>query len=40
MAPDIAAAVNAKYIKAGALSRGESVQKYNRLLKIEEELRY
>ena len=37
---DIAVAVNAKYIKAGALSRGESVQKYNRLLKIEEELRY
>lgn len=37
---DITVAVNAKYIKAGALSRGESVQKYNRLLKIEEELRY
>lgn len=36
---DIAVAVNAKYIKAGALSRGESVQKYNRLLKIEEEMR-
>lgn len=35
---DIAVAVNAKYIKAGALTRGESIQKYNRLLKIEEEL--
>lgn len=36
---DIAVAVNAKYIKAGSLSRGESIQKYNRLLKIEDELK-
>lgn len=35
---DIAVAVNAGLIKAGAPSRGERVAKYNRLLKIEEEL--
>ena len=35
---DIAVAVNSGLIKAGAPSRGERVAKYNRLLKIEEEL--
>ncbi len=32
---DLAVAVNAEYIKAGAPSRGERVAKYNRLLEIE-----
>lgn len=36
---DLAVAVNAQYIKAGAPNRGERVAKYNRLLEIEEELR-
>jgi len=35
---DLSVAVNAEFIKAGAPSRGERVAKYNRLLKIEEEL--
>lgn len=35
---DIAVAVNAEYIKAGAPCRGERVAKYNRLLKIEREM--
>jgi len=35
---DLAAAVGADYIKAGAPSRGERVAKYNRLLEIEEEI--
>lgn len=35
---DLAAAVGADYIKAGAPSRGERVAKYNRLLEIEEEV--
>ena len=35
---DIAVAVNADYIKSGAPARSERVAKYNRLLKIEEEL--
>jgi enolase len=35
---DLAVALNAEFIKAGAPSRGERVAKYNRLLKIEEEL--
>ena len=35
---DIAVAVNAGQIKAGAPSRGERTAKYNRLLRIEEEL--
>lgn len=34
---DIAVAVNAEYIKAGAPSRSERLCKYNRLLEIEEE---
>lgn len=36
---DLAVAVNAGYIKAGSLARGERVAKYNRLMAIEEELR-
>ncbi len=35
---DLAVAVSADYIKAGAPSRGERVAKYNRLLEIEREL--
>lgn len=35
---DLAFAVSAHYIKAGAPERGERVAKYNRLLEIEEEL--
>ena len=35
---DIAVAVNADYIKSGAPARSERVAKYNRLLKIEEEV--
>jgi enolase len=35
---DLAVAVNAGQIKAGAPARGERVAKYNRLMKIEEEL--
>ena len=38
MISDIAVAVNSGYIKAGAPSRGERTAKYNRLLRIEEEL--
>lgn len=35
---DLAVAVNAEFIKAGSMSRGERVAKYNRLLEIEQEL--
>ncbi|MDR0553000.1 MAG: phosphopyruvate hydratase [Holosporales bacterium] len=35
---DIAVGVSAQYIKAGAPARGERVAKYNRLLKIEDEV--
>ena len=35
---DLAVAVNAEYIKAGAPARGERLAKYNRLLQIEREL--
>lgn len=35
---DLAVAVNADYIKAGSLARGERLAKYNRLLAIEAEL--
>ncbi len=35
---DLTVAVNAPYIKAGAVSRGERLAKYNRLLEIEHEL--
>lgn len=37
---DLAVAVNAEYIKTGSLSRGERVAKYNRLMEIEEELKF
>ena len=36
---DLAVAVNAEFIKAGSLSRGERLAKYNRLMEIEEELK-
>ncbi len=36
---DLAVAVSADYIKAGSLSRGERMAKYNRLLQIAEELK-
>ena len=35
---DLAIAVGAQYLKAGAPARGERVAKYNRLLKIESSL--
>jgi enolase len=35
---DLAVGISADFIKAGAPARGERVAKYNRLLKIEEEL--
>lgn len=35
---DLAVAVNAEYIKAGSLSRGERLAKYNRLMEIEKNL--
>ncbi len=35
---DLAVAVGADFIKAGSLSRGERLAKYNRLMKIEEEI--
>ena len=35
---DLAVAVNAGQIKTGSLSRSERICKYNRLLKIEQEL--
>lgn len=35
---DLAVATNAEYIKTGSLSRSERVEKYNRLLAIEQEL--
>lgn len=37
---DFAVGIGADFIKAGAPARGERVAKYNRLLKIEEELRW
>jgi enolase len=36
---DLAVATGAEYIKAGSLSRGERICKYNRLLRIEEALK-
>ncbi|MDD5290821.1 MAG: phosphopyruvate hydratase [Patescibacteria group bacterium] len=36
---DLAVAVGADYIKAGSLSRGERVAKYNRLMEIEDNLK-
>ena len=35
---DLAVATNSSQIKAGSLARSERVAKYNRLLRIEEEL--
>ncbi len=35
---DLAVAVNSEFIKTGSLSRSERVEKYNRLMEIEEEL--
>ena len=35
---DLAVAVNADYIKSGSLSRSERLEKYNRLMEIEEEV--
>lgn len=35
---DLAVGTNADYIKSGSLSRGERICKYNRLLRIEEEI--
>jgi enolase len=35
---DLAVAVNAEFIKTGSLSRSERVEKYNRLMKIEQEV--
>jgi len=36
---DFAVGIGADFIKSGAPARGERVAKYNRLLKIEEELK-
>lgn len=36
---DLSVAVGADFIKAGSLSRGERLAKYNRLMKIEEEIK-
>jgi len=36
---DLAVGVGAEYMKSGSLSRGERICKYNRLLRIEEEVR-
>jgi len=36
---DLAVGVSAEYIKTGSLSRGERICKYNRLLRIEEEIK-
>jgi enolase len=35
---DLAVGTSAEYIKSGSLSRGERICKYNRLLRIEEEI--
>lgn len=36
---DLAVAVNADFIKTGSMSRSERIEKYNRLMEIEEELK-
>lgn len=36
---DLAVAVNAEFIKTGSMSRSERVEKYNRLMKIESEIK-
>ncbi len=38
MIADLAVAVNAEYIKTGSLSRSERLEKYNRLMEIEDEV--
>ena len=35
---DLAVAVNSEFIKTGSMSRSERVEKYNRLMEIEEEV--
>lgn len=35
---DLSVAVNSEYIKTGSMSRGERIEKYNRLMKIEDEV--
>ena len=35
---DVAVALNIPFVKCGSISRGERICKFNRLLKIEEEL--
>ena len=35
---DFAVGLNIPFIKTGSLSRGERIEKYNRLMKIEEDL--
>jgi len=35
---DLAVAVNAEFIKTGSMSRSERVEKYNRLMEIEDEI--
>ena len=35
---DLAVGLNADYLKAGSVSRGERVVKYNRLMEIESEV--
>jgi enolase len=35
---DLSVAVNAEFIKTGSLSRSERIEKYNRLMKIEQEV--
>ena len=37
---DLAVGTGAEFIKSGSLSRGERLCKYNRLMKIEQELKY
>ena len=36
---DLAVGLNLPFIKSGSMSRGERIAKYNRLMKIEEELK-
>ncbi len=36
---DLAVSTNAEFIKTGSLSRSERLEKYNRLMEIEDELR-
>ena len=36
---DLSVAVNSEFIKTGSLSRSERIEKYNRLMEIEDEVR-